>query len=133
MNPFEKRLWKLHQSNEYTRINRYKEGLCFACFSKDTAFAMVVDCCNDCKLKYGVEAQLAHVLYKFYAYCYFCKLYKINVSNINIRLCHKCYVRVAKGITQWRKEGGQFGADPYWKRLRHKYGKDGFNQIIRSI
>lgn len=123
-NDAQKRLWKVHQQNEYTHINHYKEGLCFGCFGKDTAFAMVVDCCEDCHSKLGVEAKLTDILYKFNAYCYFCKKYKFHVRNINIRLCHKCHVKVAEGLHDYNKAGGHFEVNPFYKRMRKKWGKD---------
>ena len=39
----------IHQKNEYTRVNDYKEGMCFGCFGHGIPVgAGVSDICGDC-------------------------------------------------------------------------------------
>ena len=38
----------IHQNNEYTKVNNYKEGMCFGCFGNNVVAALVSDICGDC-------------------------------------------------------------------------------------
>ena len=65
-NDHTKKLWEKHQENEYTRVNAYKEALCFGCLSNKASNATVSDICGDCAGKKGREALMAVVKVKHY-------------------------------------------------------------------
>ncbi len=50
-----KKIVEIHQDNEYTHVNNYKEGLCFGCFGSNVVGALVADICGDCAGKKGRE------------------------------------------------------------------------------
>jgi hypothetical protein len=123
-NEHTKKLWKKHQDNEYTRVNEYKEALCFGCLSNKASNATVSDICGDCAGKKGREALLTVVKVKHYGLCYFCNTYKFGLEQINIRLCFNCHRRVANVTKEYNKKGGILGTDPFWLSLKKKHGKD---------
>lgn len=123
-NDIAKKMVEKKQKNEYQRISNYKEGYCFGCFSKDAVGATIVDICEDCLEKKGKEPLLAVITASINGLCWFCKAYKMNTKQINVRACRSCERRF-KEVHKWfRAQGGMFGADPFWKRIRNKYGKD---------
>ena len=126
-----RRLWNQHQQNEYTAINKHKEGLCFKCFSTDLAWATVSDICDDCLNKSGRESILATITKKMYGYCYFCGNYKFEINHINIRLCTKCFRKIADNLKSYNKQGGTQKVDPFWKKMRRKFGKDYKELLLR--
>tara|TARA_R110002020_G_scaffold1019_4_gene5174 strand:- start:2680 stop:3123 length:444 start_codon:yes stop_codon:yes gene_type:complete len=119
-----KKIVDIHQENEYTHVDNYKEGLCFGCFTKNVVGALVLDCCGNCAGKRGRETLLVKIKDVYYGMCYFCGKYEFNLEQINARLCRKCHRRVADVMKDYNKKGGQFGADPFWVRQRKKNGKD---------
>ena len=123
-NDHTKKLWEKHQENEYTRVNSYKEALCFGCLSNKASNATVSDICGDCAGKKGREALMAVVKVKHYGLCYFCNAYKFGLEQINIRLCTNCHRRVANVTKEYNKKGGMLGTDPFWLSLKKKHGKD---------
>ena len=121
----------IHQKNEYTRVNDYKEGMCFGCFDNKVAVsANVVDICGDCAGKKGREAILVPIKEVYYGMCYFCGKYKFHMEKINARFCQKCYRKIANVMKEYNKKGGMFNADPFWVNMRKKHGQDW--QIIMS-
>lgn len=121
----------IHQANEYTKVNNYKEGMCFGCFSNGVPVgAGVVDICGDCAGKKGRETILVPIKEVYYGMCYFCGDYKFHMEQINARLCEKCHRRVANVMKDYNKKGGFMNVDPFWKNMRRKHGKDW--QIIMS-
>jgi len=118
------KLWKLHQDNEYTRVNQHKEGLCFVCFSNKAVSATIADICNRCFEKRGAEALLVKAADKFYGMCYFCGVYKFGISQINMRLCQTCFAVVRKHLKNYNLKGGPHGVDPFWLKQRRLLGKD---------
>jgi len=119
-----KKIWEIHQKNEYTKVNNYKEGMCFNCFENNAVSALILDICGDCAGKRGRETILVPIKSVYYGMCYFCGNYKFNMEQINARLCHKCHKKVAKVMRAYNKKGGMFNADPFWVRQRKKNGKD---------
>lgn len=119
-----RKIWDLHQKNEYTRVNNYKEALCFRCFKKDVAAAMVVDMCEKCSLKCGVEAKLVVAGMSAYGMCYMCGVYQFNIAKINARFCRTCFDVIRKRLKTYNKGGGPYHVDPFWKSVRRKLGKD---------
>lgn len=119
-----KKIWEVHQKNEETRVNNYKEAVCFGCLKNDAAGAGVFDICGDCAGKRGREPLLVSIKPVYYGLCYFCGEYKFNMEQINARLCKRCHEKVAKVMKNYNKQGGQFGADPFWQKQRKKHGKD---------
>ena len=119
-----KKIWETHQKNEETHVNEYKEAMCFGCLKNDAAAAGVFDICGDCAGKRGRESLLVSIKGVYYGICYFCGEHKFNMEQINARLCRRCSRKVADVMKQYNKQGGQFGADPFWIRMRKKHGKD---------
>ena len=119
-----KKIWDIHQNNEYTKVNNYKEGMCYNCFENNAVAALVLDICGDCAGKRGRETILVPIKQVYYGMCYFCGDYKFNLEQINGRLCTKCHKRCATHIKEYNKKGGQFGADPFWKSVKRRHGQD---------
>jgi len=119
-----KKIWDIHQNNEYTKVNNYKEGMCYNCFENNAVAALVLDICGDCAGKRGRETILVPIKQIYYGMCYFCGDYKFNLEQINGRLCTKCHRRCATHIKDYNKKGGQFGADPFWKSVKRRHGQD---------
>lgn len=119
-----KKIWDIHQNNEYTKVNNYKEGMCYNCFENNAVAALVLDICGDCAGKRGRETILVPIKQVYYGMCYFCGDYKFNLEQINGRLCTKCHRRCANHIKDYNKKGGQFGADPFWKSVKRRHGQD---------
>ena len=118
------KIWDIHQSNEYTKVDNYKEGMCYNCFGNNAVAALVLDICGDCAGKRGRETILVPIKQVYYGLCFFCGKHKFNLEQINGRLCNKCHRKCANHIKEYNKKGGQFGADPFWQRMRKKHGKD---------
>lgn len=125
-------LWKKRQANEFTRVDNYKEGYCYNCFSRQAVSATLVDICKKCDHKKGREACLVNVVEKYYGLCYFCGLYDFKIDQINVRLCMKCHSHVRKILREYNAAGGTFGHDPFWKKLRKKHGKDWKNIMFSN-
>lgn len=120
-----KKLWQLHQDNEYTKVDNYKEGYCWFCFKRKAASATIIDICKECVDKRGsMEGTLATAGYKPYGLCYKCGKYKFDIHVLNIRTCQSCFARVRKILRAYNKAGGPKGFDPFWKSLRKSLGKD---------
>ncbi len=119
-----KKLWEKHQSDEYTHVDHYKEAICINCFKKDASAATIADICGDCAGKRGREPLLATITHKMYGLCFFCGKYKFNIEQINARFCNSCHRKIANVTKEYNKKGGQFGADPFWQKMRKKHGKD---------
>jgi len=118
-----KKLWEVHQKNEYTRVNNYKEGLCYDCFSNRAVGATIVDVCTKCMEKRGTETILAVVKMNHYGLCLFCDSYQFSVFQINVRICQKCFYRIRNIIHNLKKIGTD-KKDPFWQKMRKKQGKD---------
>ena len=119
-----KKLWDKHQSNEFTRVNSYKEAVCLNCLKTDATSATIADICSECAGKRGREPLLATVSQKMYGLCFFCGHYKFNIEQINGRFCRSCHRRIANVTKEYNKKGGMFKADPFWIKMRKKLGKD---------
>ena len=100
----------IHQKNEYTRVNNYKEGMCFSCFGNG--------------IPVGRETILVPIKEIVYGMCHFCGEYKHGMEQINARLCQKCHRKVSNIMKSYNKKGGMFEVDPFWKSMRRKHGKD---------
>ena len=74
-----KKIVDIHQENEYTHVDNYKEGLCFGCFTKNVVGALVLDCCGNCAGKRGRETLLVKIKDVYYGMCYFCGKYEFNL------------------------------------------------------
>ena len=114
----------IHQSNEYTAVNKHKEGLCWGCFKNDAVGATVVECCQACFEKRGKETILVDIGPKPYGMCHMCGIYAGNLKKLNVRFCISCGTRYRRHIKKYNKNDGMFGSDPFWKSLRRKHGKD---------
>ena len=123
-NDLTKKLWDVHQKDEYTHVSNYKEAVCLGCFKKDVGAATIVDICGDCAGKRGREPLLAKIMDKMYGMCYFCGEYKFNIEQVNGRFCHTCHRRIADRTKAYNKKGGMFNADPFWINMKKKLGKD---------
>ncbi len=134
--PIAKGLWHLHQENEYTHVDHYKEALCWMCWSKKAAGATLVECCEKCCEKKGYEAVLVKASESYYDLCLICGKYKFTIFKLNVRLCQSCMKRVSNRVRDHRREGGQKKVDPFFKSLRRRLGKDWeilFNDPSRTI
>jgi len=123
-----KKLLEMRQRNEFTRVNKAQEGICYLCFKKDYVSATIIDVCFRCASKKGMEPILAIVKRIPYGYCYDHGGYSVleyanNLAQINIRLCMKCTKHVADQHKKIRK-AGTHQIDPFWKSLKRKEGKD---------
>lgn len=126
-----KKVWDLHQKDEYTRVNNYKEGMCYNCFENNAVSALVLNICGDCAGKRGRETILVPIKEEMYGLCYFCGDYKFRIEQINGRLCNRCHRRCANHIKAYNNKGGMYGADPFWQKMRRKHGKD-WKQIFSN-
>jgi len=123
--PIGDKLWKIHQQNEYTYVDNYKEALCFMCFKRKAVSATIVDMCADCVRKRGgLEGLLAVAGFKPYGLCYKCGKYKFEIHVLNHRICQLCFSRIRKILKAYNMAGGPKGYDPFWKSMRKKFGKD---------
>jgi len=115
----------IHQKNEYTKVNNYKEGMCFGCFDHGVPVgAGVSDICGDCAGKKGRETILVPIKEIVYGMCHFCGEYKHGLEQVNARLCQKCHRRVSNNMRDYNRKGGMMKVDPFWKSMRRKHGKD---------
>jgi hypothetical protein len=130
-NDMTKKLWEVHQKDEYTRVSNYKEAVCLGCLKKDVAAATIADICEDCASKKGREPLLATVTTKLYGLCFFCAHYKFGIEQVNGRFCKTCHDRIARVTKEYNKKGGMMYTDPYWIAMRKKHGKD-WKQIMSS-
>lgn len=119
-----KKLWDMHQKDEYKSVNNYKEGYCWMCEEKKAVGATVVDVCQHCSRNRGMESILVSIANKGYALCHFCAKYQWDVYNINVRLCTSCYDRVRRTFKKFRHGGGDEELDPFWKYLKRRNGQD---------
>jgi len=121
-----KKLWSVHQANEYKRVNEYKEGLCFNCFKYKAVGATIVDMCKECFDKRGSEAILTQITKepKMHSLCFFCGKYKDWIVQYNVRLCQRCNKVVSTILRRWNEKGGMFGNDPFWLKMQKKHGHD---------
>lgn len=85
--------------------------------------------CFDCIRKRGTEPLLAYACTKFYGYCDVCARYKFRLTYLNVRLCRRCYARTV--VKSARKNRGEL-SDPFWAKMRKKYGKD-YRQILGGL
>ena len=119
-----KKIIDIHQTNEYTAVNKHKEGLCWGCFKNDAVGATVVECCTKCFEKRGKETILVDLGPKIYGMCHMCSLYVSPLKRLNVRFCLSCARRYRRHIRAFNKNDGMFGSDPFWKKMRRKLGKD---------
>jgi hypothetical protein len=75
-----KKLWEIHQENEYTHVTNYKEAICINCFKKDAASATIADICGECAGKRGREPLLATITQKKHRPYIFCVIVASNGS-----------------------------------------------------
>lgn len=123
VNPHEKKLWRKHQENEYTRISKHNEGLCVICFKKTFVVPVVIKACKVCLMKRGKEAYLAVFGHNIYGFCLGCGQWKFDVYNLNGRVCQKCNNAIAL-VNEKLQKGEQSKQDPFWKRIKRRFGKD---------
>ena len=126
VNAATKHLWNSHQANEYLRVDNYKEGYCYNCASRKAVGATVTDMCEPCFAKRNPEGILAQVSKEasLWGLCFYCGEYKEWIIQYNVRLCQKCQRVVADVLKRWNKKGGMFGNDPFWLKMKKKYGND---------
>ncbi len=122
--PIAKGLWNLHQENEYTHVDNYKEALCWMCWKKKASAATLIDACERCCEKKGYEAVLVKASETAYGHCQICGNYQWNIFKLNVRVCQTCGKRVSDRIRDVRRGGGFMKSDPFWKSMRRKFGQD---------
>ena len=121
------------QKNELTRINKYSEGFCYQCGSKDYVCPTVADVCLSCIGKRGTlkdSSLLAVVHMDINLVCLFCGEFKNNVrynseyagAHINFRCCQKCLRREGK-VERKIHRLGSWG-HPVYQRAKRAHGKD---------
>lgn len=129
-NPLQLKLREIIQKDEYTRINKYGEGMCWGCMKIDQVISSLWDACAKCIAKRGAEAIMAKTKTKpTEELCDFCGSWQGGskgnfVSQINISMCRSCQGRVHSLHNQYQKTGGREGNHPYYQFLIKKHGKD---------
>lgn len=128
-NIHQKKLVESHQRVEETKINKHREGKCYWCESYTFVAPTLVVCCYPCAEKRDLKTILAIAARKMHGVCEICgkypKLrYKYNLAQINVRLCMKCMTKVCLNHRDFNRQGGEQSANPYYKWLRRKFGKD---------
>lgn len=123
-NDASKKLWEKHQQDEYQRINKFREGLCYGCEQKNLVGARMIDVCKACLKKHSPDIVLTVLSSKIYGWCMLCSRYTWDVGHINVRMCSKCNGRIARNATAHNSSGGKLANDPFWQKIRKKYGKD---------
>lgn len=116
-----------NQKNEYTRANKSGEGLCFICEEYKGVIATLVDTCYRCAEKRNKRAVMAVASKSPYGYCLihrgFPKYeFRFNLAQLNVRLCHKCSLVIARGNKEIRAKG-MHNIDPFWLKMRRQFGK----------
>ncbi len=114
----------IRQANENISQDRHMEGMCWGCDTKTFVMPTLTDACFKCSYKRGVEKIIAIVSKKSWGYCFFCAKYTYHVAQLNVQLCIKCTRIVRKSHSAFRKGGGMFNVDPFWKYQKQKLGKD---------
>ena len=121
------------QKNERTRINKYSEGFCYQCGSKDYVCPTIGDVCMSCIGRRGTfkdSSLLAVVHMEINLTCLFCGRFRHNRqfnsryagAHINFRCCQKCLRREAKVEKDIRGLGAW--AHPVYRRAKRTHGKD---------
>lgn len=119
-----KALWEKHQQDEFQRINKSREGYCYGCEKIDLVGARMIDVCKQCLKKHSPEIVLTILSSKYYGWCMLCSRYTWDIGHINVRMCSKCNGRIARNANAFNKSDGKLGNDPFWLKIRRKYGKD---------
>lgn len=129
-NPLQLKLREKIQSDEYTRINKYSEAICWGCMKRDQVISSLWDACGKCIEKRGIEAIMAKTKTKpTEELCDFCGTWQGGnkgnfVSQINISLCRSCQEKVHSLHRQYQKDGGREKLSPYYRYLVKKHGQD---------
>lgn len=126
LNVHQKRLLRTDQANEFTKINKYSEGLCYGCRKNDLVSAMIVDMCYACIGKRGNwhdAGLLTLIIEKPECHCFICGEYRLGGAHLNARFCLNCSKKIAKKVKEWNKGGGMF-ANPFYKYLKKQQGND---------
>jgi len=139
-NDAQRRLILGHQKNEFTRVDKHQEGLCFGCSKKTFVMPTLVDICWKCIQNKPIQALLAIVSKNPWGYCFFCSKYTHHVAQINAHFCIACTKRIRASHKNLRHKGDMFQADPFWIYQRKQWGKDykelmwqdTFDHLIRS-
>lgn len=120
-----RKLWNKHQSNEFTKINKYKEGYCWGCMKIDFVFATLIDVCSKCKRKKDNETKLTNLPFApgMDGFCSICGFWEWGTGQINVRLCRSCIDRVQEKVRKYVRTGKAEG-HPLFTHLRKKNGKD---------
>lgn len=126
-NDASKKIVNLHQENEYTRINKHSEGLCFLCEEYKAVIATMIDSCYRCAEKRNQNSIMAVSSRQAYGYCLvhagFPKFeYRFNIAQLNVRVCNPCYRKIAMSNKKVRTEG-LHKIDPFWTKMRKQMGK----------
>ena len=124
----QKNLLKKHQANEWTKWNKAGEGYCYMCLKRDWVTATIIDVCYRCADKRGPEPILCLIKRMEYGFCFihggYSELeFRHNLAHLNVRLCKTCNGRVAEW-TRYLTRTGTHNADPFWKHMRRRFGKD---------
>lgn len=122
-NAYQKKMREMYQKNEFTKIDKYFEGLCYNCFKRKYVKASLFDVCTRCASKRGHEPIMAVVRVKYWRYCFICASHQERVIAINARMCEHCDRIVAAAHKKYRL-GGKERIDPFWKKMRKSFGKD---------
>lgn len=118
------------QADEQTAINKYSEGFCYRCATKDKILSTLSYVCGDCMEKRGAEGVMCIIVKKHnWEVCDICAEWKFDdVWQLNISYCDSCMKRMLRVHKVYRKKGGRLNA-PDEKKKRKIYGKD-YREIL---
>lgn len=134
VNPLQLKLRKEIQENDYTKMNKYGETMCYGEMKRDQCISTIVNMCTKCMEKRGTEGLLARV--KFYnteELCDFCGEWKFGTMQINCSLCKQCMQKIHALHNRYQQSGGREGNHPYYKYLVKQHGKDWMPIMLDGI
>lgn len=125
-NQMQLKLREMIQKDEQKSINKHSEGYCYGCTRKDFILSTLIYACRYCMAKRGKECLLNIVYHKpGDEMCDLCGRWQrpFDTFQINCSMCNSCMQKLIQFHQKYRKDGGR-DANPFYKKLRRKYGKD---------
>ncbi|MDE1839684.1 MAG: hypothetical protein KGH87_07170 [Thaumarchaeota archaeon] len=142
-NALQLKLREIIQKDDYTKINKYGEGMCWGCMRIDQVISSLWDACGKCIAKRGAEGIMAKTKTKpTEELCDFCGSWEGGrkggrtgnfVSQINISMCRTCQERVHSLHKQYQQGGGREALSPYYRYLVKKHGKEWKDILMDGI
>lgn len=129
-NPLQLKLRESIQKNDYLKINKYSEGMCYGEMKRDQVLSTLIYVCSRCIEKRGTEGILAKPTTKLTEeLCDFCGHWEGGkngnfVHQINCSLCKTCQDRIHSLHTRYQKGGGREKQHPYFQYLAKKHGNE---------